>query len=506
MPSQLKNYSGWVCKGLLFLASLLPTISTAEEWKVPPALKSLVDSSAGKAVDSYSDGIPNSNTKITEQWNSILLLTVADALHKPGYRSVHDLKATKSSVEVSRTDKRSGASGKSDATTTLVEKAGIPRLISLALERGAAEGNFDGTNLSLTTTPYSLITLFIDDSQSNYEKLSMLSRIGLSATFAVDNDDFSETRTNRDNLNEFSIVLLVEGDRSTRSKAFNALWDVHVNKLLEKRIKVLTTAQSKAFDGAIEFMAVMDGIQDVIHEKAKELLEINRSLARNEQIRLLSEEVLNVIRVHIFEPLVSGELVFPDSQKATIRNGIVKAFVKADTLLVKAQFEAAKLIAELRSQRVMSLVYTQQRELSRPSLSEIKLLINQPIAGNELYANAFVTLNHNTDEEQGKKTIHDYGGSISWERKLTNLLTGDLGKADVVPITLSLDARLSHIRDANFERFTAQLRLTIPLSNGFVVPSSFRYDSRGLDGGNSEFQISFGLALDIDKLIAFAQL
>ncbi len=491
---------------LLLILIFSASESAAEEWKVPPALKSIVETSAYNAADGSKRGDPEPHDLIIEKWNSILLLTVVDALYKPGDHSIHELGESKSRSEVNRSDKRSGVSGQSTVSTTLVEKAGLPRLVSLALARGAASADLEGTNLSVTTTPYALIALFSEDSQSNYERSSTLSKIGLSATFAVDHEESEEDLSSGHNLTEFSGILRLEGDRSTRSKLFNKEWGLLVKPLAEKRVELLSGAQSNVFGPEVEFMTLADSVKAIIIRETKSLLAQHNSMDTVALAHLLSEAALKQLQVWLYEPLVSGTLSFPQLQSAAARNAVFEALSEADSLRCEANAEADRLLKELKSQRVVSIGYTQKRKFNRPWLSEIKLLVDQPVAGNELYVNAFVTLNHRTDEESGEKTLYDYGGSLSWERTLSNVLTKGLGNAAMSQMVVSLDARLSHVEVSNFERFTLQARVTVPLPNGLVFPASLRYDSRGLDGGNSEFQISFGLDLDIDKLIALSQL
>ena len=101
--------------------------------------------------------------------------------------------------EMKRTDKQIGAAGNANGSTTVVEAVSFPRVLSLAIERGAIQQKTNGTTATLSTTPYFSLVAFKADTAERYRKVGWLDRLGLSATFNVDDgaSDFEDLRRYR---------------------------------------------------------------------------------------------------------------------------------------------------------------------------------------------------------------------------------------------------------------------------------------------------------------------
>lgn len=474
----------------------------------PVILREAVEQSVQSVLNASRRGEENAHTRATAQWPSLMLFTVADALriHDPLAPSIRDIQALKNVNEAARTDKKTSASPNAPVTTTMVEKAGLPRILAIAVERGAVEQSMEGTNLTLTTTPYALLTLFTEDSQQNYVKYGYLGRIGVSGTFLVNEDTDTTRQSPADNLEELNLRLRLLGDRSTRSGDFNAKWEQNVKTLIQNRIEIISGLQSDIFNNELEFMRETDSLKGDIQSYVRVYISQNSSKKEEVKKQELTDTILGYLKSGIYDPLVAGEITLKEETIQIVNERVVPDIKEAQNLLLKARTQTDKLLRELENSPLLTFGYTLQRFENRSDISELRLIYDRPIAGKSLFANAFVSLNHVPDDSLGEKTVRDFGGALSWERKLENVLTGNFSDRDISSITISLDARLAYLEADEKVEFSSQLRFAIPIARGLVLPGSIGYSSRDIESNDPEFRAAFGLSLDVDKLIAIAQL
>src|SRR5262249_44058540 len=118
----------------------------------PDAMSELVTSTAKEVVDS---GDPQD---VEQTWRLLVALATIDAL-LGGEASIRSVEARDvEEAETARFDKQIGAGPSAAGTTSLVEKAGLPRLLSVAIEHGAIDQESNGTSVTLRSTPYALAT------------------------------------------------------------------------------------------------------------------------------------------------------------------------------------------------------------------------------------------------------------------------------------------------------------------------------------------------------------
>src|SRR5207253_619592 len=72
-----------------------------------------------------------------------------------------------------------------------------------------------------------------------YARAGILNRIGVSATFAIDNKTNELANARRNNLSEWSAKARLFGDRSTRSPGFQKFWDEKIRPIISKRLQAL---------------------------------------------------------------------------------------------------------------------------------------------------------------------------------------------------------------------------------------------------------------------------
>ena len=194
----------------------------AQTYDNPPAiLDHYVEIAVGDIVST------GQAARVGQVWSSLVFWTAADAIDGdvPG-TGVHDIPPDRYGLETSRTDKQLGASASSNGSTSAVEKSGIPQWLAFAIEHGAIDKTVNGTNLTLTTSPYSAIKLFGErDTPGAYQRYGFWRRIGLSASFPLDQtQSLPGSSFNSVTVSDWSVRFRVIGDRSTRSDRFLQLW------------------------------------------------------------------------------------------------------------------------------------------------------------------------------------------------------------------------------------------------------------------------------------------
>lgn len=127
-----------------------------------------------------------------------------------------DRTAASRAINRIRTDLQTGASSDAPRSASVLEKPGIPDLLSLALDRGAITKSAAGTGLTLSTTPYAIETGFgAADTPQRFEHARLARSVSLSGTFSstdVTKGDFSSFTSA-----ELKYVAL--GNRSPRDRA-----------------------------------------------------------------------------------------------------------------------------------------------------------------------------------------------------------------------------------------------------------------------------------------------
>src|SRR5688500_10893181 len=129
--------------------------------------------------------------------------------------TVQDLvdRTAANAVNESRNDQQLGAVPGAAGSTTLAEKAGLPDLLAIAIERGAVTKKKDGNSVTLTTTPYAWLTAFgLRDSTANWQAHRWARRVAISSTFGsdvVEDGDFST-------ISAAELKYVAYGNRSAR--------------------------------------------------------------------------------------------------------------------------------------------------------------------------------------------------------------------------------------------------------------------------------------------------
>lgn len=134
----------------------------------------------------------------------MVLYTIFDAASENSAKQLRELEVYQYLSETARTDKQLGPAPNSEGAVSAIEKPSFARLLGFAIEHGGITKKNDGTNLTLSTSLYSLYAMSGGDTAERYQEAGFLNRIGVAATFALDDQNNELANVRRNNLSEWS--------------------------------------------------------------------------------------------------------------------------------------------------------------------------------------------------------------------------------------------------------------------------------------------------------------
>jgi hypothetical protein len=474
-----------------------------------PTLSALVD----ELVDNYPDGTRSTYEEIVANHTDELFAV------KVATGRIEETRAI-NRAEIERTDKQIGATSTSSASTSAVEKPGLPWLLGLAVENGAITQEDDESGVTLSSSPYGVLMLGVRDTPATYEKYDLLRRLGVSATFGVEGDGDKEDRNfDPSSLTQLSGKVVLWGDRNPRSKAFHDLWVRKVYPYLLEQTLADTQLRREVLEhGFLRIWA------ETVRLKVSEAVVVRLS-DKNADDEALRSALRQDIVTAIDEATKDVNLdALDEPSRAEIRvamERVAAARTKSDAE-AKATQEA---LDELAATPEVSAMYTYHRKDGDADYSELKILAEADLNFVALIGNASVSLNHDDhripskDEsgggevaegggESGKKrdTVRDFSLSVSIERKIPNFLPLRVNATGTDEILLSLSGKFMRLEDEEDEIGVAQAKAIFPLATGVDLPVSVTYATRSEYVDEDEVRGNFGISVDTDKLWSLAKL
>src|SRR6185295_11208001 len=276
----------------------------------------------------------NAEEMVAGSFAKMYSYTVADALtvnSAVSVRTIRSLKAYQYLGETARIDKQVGASSSSSGTTSAIEKPGFARLLGFAVEKGAILKDVNGSSLTLSTSPYVLFTLKNGgDTAENYARAGFLNRIGVSASFNIEDENAVLASARRNQLIDWSVRARLYGDRSTRSKAFQDAWREKIQPAIEKRLNVLTGVGAFIANSS-EFRSLQVAARTQVNTAVTDLMasESYKKATDPDKKTMLTNTILCNIRSGVFDEINSGRHPISDASRAEIVNKYVPALAAA---------------------------------------------------------------------------------------------------------------------------------------------------------------------------------
>jgi hypothetical protein len=477
----------------------------------------LVDETKRAAVDVVT---ARDADQLELSWPALVSYAVIDAVKNGEARiakneDLLDLqqKADTERAETARVGKQIGAGPTSPGTTSLVEGAGLARLLALAIERGAVKQEEDGTSLTLGSTPYALgvFALGVPDTADNYARYGYLSRLAVSGNFEVDDNDGGGTQNvDFDQMSQVMAKLRLgwgSWDRSPRSPAFQELWEKTVKPAHQARIEKLTETLAQAINGNAALTALSNQVEKQV--KTAIASDLPAAGASETEKREAAEKIASKILAALWKDIFLRVRDEGVSLTSSARERLELLEGELDTANIAASAASAELlkaIDELNRKPESALTYILNRVDAGSDFSTVKLIGQKGFGPLDIALNGEISFLHNPDPSQNQNTLRDYGASVSLTRVVDDVLLGAIRNNGLEKITLSLAGGVDYLEEVDDVIGTAQLRTALPIWGGVNLPIALTYSSRSEESEDEEFRINIGGGLDVDKMMALWRL
>ena len=473
----------------------------------PDAPPLLIDIVAKNARDVALEENPGSLGGISE----MTLYATFDAASPTSSELLRGLEAYQYLSETARTDKQLGGASNSNGAVSAIEKPGFASLLGFAVEHGAIDKKSDGTNLTLSTSLYSLYVLGKENNAETYQRAGVLNRIGASATFALENTTDELANTRRNNLSEWSARARLFGDRSTRSKEFQKFWNEKIAPLIDTRlmalgkpIELLTSAPGAPEEFKFFRRQAGDCLADAVNARTADA--DYKAATDGEQTKMLTDVLLSRLRTNVYNRIKTGQIQLSDNLITAIETRFVPNLKAALDDLKSAGGEIEKKLEELKVAPMATFAYTNFRIPTGSDYSETKFLFEQDkgfFGPLKLVGNLGLSFYHRPDPFLNQKRTRDYFAALSFEGTSDSPFTEAENRSKITYSFVGRYQRLLEnrgIKGRTADIGTLQFVTEVPLFKGLSLPFSVTYSSATEEEKKQGFRFNFGTRLDMDKL------
>ena len=396
-------------------------------------------------------------------------------------------------AEESRTDKQVGAGPSASGTTSLTVKGGVPTVLGIAVENGALAQSTSGTTITFRGNPYGIAQAlaskgFIqsyDESQKNG-----ITKFLKNSSFAF---SFDTTRGNPEGTNVFtgdkqqlsamSFRYVFVDHRDPRRPEYTAAFE----KLLNDEGSTFAVSAARMFDA---FYTKAHDFKDpaLLQWSADTKAAILAASAN--QVEDVLKQRLGLLPVDSLSP----ETVDSLKRLRTDFAGYLKARDAVLNTVAKGT--------------VVSVEYTNNREVNSPDLSNITFIAQKGMGGRfDGTLNGSITW-FNRIPAGGTRRVRDFSFSGQGDISL-----GDL--RGIGNLILSFSGRYEHLQenamtpdgmvmmDTKGDLIFGQAKLTIPIKNlGVKMPISFTVSNRTELIKEKEVKGNIGFTFDLDSIFA----
>lgn len=426
------------------------------------------------------------------------------------------------SVETRRTDKQLGSSGAAPGSTSAVSKPSVATLLGMAIDRGAINQDISGSVLTFSSSPYALIASIKGDTAETYNQFSGYSRLGLSASFNLQNSNDPLANATRKQLTEWSARFRVFGDHSGRS----ALAQAKFRELVLPKLQFtadLQTAERSALFGDAAGSAILLQFGTDLNNKVKAFLNtdadakalqasITAGKPDNSKAAALVSGLTAVIDKVIQEDLIDKSSQFShDAEAIQKATAFLSRYQAANADYSQAANTFDEALKELENLPTLSLVYAQERGSGTPDYSVAQLIYEKKPKGfMQIDANINASFYHRPDRTKNEQTFRDLTVALSLQQGLGKS-PFTTSSADKSEISLSFAGRYErmqenrHVPGKKADIGVANVKLEIPVAAGVSFPVSITFANASELIKESDVRGNFGISFDLDKLSALVK-
>ncbi len=468
----------------------------------PPKLKEVAGSAARKILKSKD------SDSISDFFHELTFFTLVDALAQGEAESEARAKTILKNIQVKeetkRTDTQIGASASAAGSTSATEKPNFARLLGIAIDHGAIQQAINGTTLTLSTTPYVIQAASAKrgDTAETYQQYGDLSRIGLSASFNIQNKDNPLQSATGDQFSEGAVKFRFTRDYSIRSKEFEDHWRKHIASKISGVAVVLTGALFNTFKDDISEQSRRAALDKFIG--AGGLIKAFLASHTNTSEAALQGEILCRMKEGVYDK-VDDFNISPEIKRRLLDESLPR-IAEAFSAEEKAYKEAEAKISEFNGRGVGTFAYTFKRQLMKQDYSVLRLLYQKKVLPSmNMIANLGSSFYHHPNKMMNQDTLRDVAVALSFE--------GSIGKSpflnneiDQSQVTLSLSGRYQrlfenrHVAKKKADLASVQLKIEVPFATGLSFPFSVTYANATDLIKEDHVRVNFGFSFDASKL------
>ncbi|HEX3559624.1 MAG TPA: hypothetical protein VHU19_10480 [Pyrinomonadaceae bacterium] len=482
-----------------------------------PGLADAVRNAANRIVSR------NDPAQIRPAFFSILLMAVADAVFTDSVddraahaKFINGIRFVRAQAETKRTDKQIGASARSEGSTSAAEKPGFAELLGFAVEHGAVQKEINGTSLTLSTSPYAFFYHGQEDTSTAYKNNGYLSRVGLSATFNIADQNNVLASATRNQLDEWSVRARLSGDVSDRSYAAEKAWENFRHDFAKPDI-VITGEMAAEFQSNASLEAIRREISGQFtapdfQKSVKDVLDDASITDPNVKVNKISELILCRVRTAIFDQVRSGAFKIDKGTRDRILNVFPAQLVSALKARDNAVADFQTRLEQLSFRPEFTFAYTNKHETTGSDYSTFKLLFQKKSReGMNIIANAGLSVYHKPDRTLNQQRLRDFAAALSFEGiggRSPFLLEG----GDESRVTYSFTGRYQRMMENRFFKdrkadiAVAQFKLNLPILTGISLPFSVTFANATELIKESHVRANFGFTVDTDKILQIINL
>jgi hypothetical protein len=452
--------------------------------------------------------------------DSLAAFAVAVRLAPDQGKNVGFAPAYIASVETRRTDKQLGASSRTSGSTSAASKPSIPELLGIAIDHGALAQNITGSTLTLSSSPYALIASIEGDTAQTYNRLSGYARLGVSASFNLQNPSDPLASVSRKQLAEWSASLRLFGDHSARSKTAQAKYlDMVLPKL--HFTADLQTAERSAIFGSAEASTILQQFGQDLDDKLKDYLNNNAAVKTYQTSvsnkapdanaeKQITQEISDIITTLIQQDIYNNFSQLPHDQDAVTKASDFLTRYQAATVAYSSTAKAFdEALKELENLSTMTLSYVQERSSGTPDYSVVQLIYEaKPKGFMQIDANISGSFYQKPDKTKNESTFRDFTAALSLQQNLgrSPFLTSTIDQGQM---SLAFSGRYErlpenvHILGKKADIAVANFKLEIPIGSGaMTLPFSITYANASELIKEKDVRGNFGISFDLDKLFS----
>lgn len=472
----------------------------------PPLLTDIVEKAAGDVVRGENNGdlsgIPQ-----------MMLYATMDAASPTSSELLRGLEAYQYLSETARTDKQLGGAANSNGAVSAIEKPGFASLLGFAVEHGAINKKNDGTNLTLSTSLYSLYVMNKENTAETYQRAGLLNRVGVAATFGIDNTTNDLANARRNNLSEWSVRARLFGDRSTRSAKFQKFWKEKIAPLIDARLVAigkpiddLTSSDEANKDYKILRRQGGNCLRDAVKNRKADA-DYQGATNDVERTKILSDVLLGALKTNVYNRIKTGQLKLSEQVVTAIETRYVPNLKAALDDLTKAGGEVEKKLEDLKKAPLATFAYTNYRIPTGSDYSEAKFLFEQdkgPFGPMKLTGNFGLSFYNKPDQSLNQQRLRELTAALSFEGTSDSPFTEAENQSKITYAFVGRYERLYENRNTlnrTPDIGALQFVMEIPLFKGLSLPLSVTYSNATEEEKKEGFRFNFGTRLDMDKLV-----